>query len=103
MQNKIMMLVTLAAAMAFSGCARFQTTQQDLSYDKAGTQRTITTKATATTFFAGKTALAKWKASQTDKTQGASVGTLEQQADASTNLTGVVEAVATGITRGLKP
>lgn len=80
---KKLILPILVLCAASSGCARFTTTQTDLSYDPKGApQRTITTKASATTFAASKTALAKWKASQTDRTQGASVGQLDQAADA---------------------
>jgi hypothetical protein len=42
--------------------------------------------ATATTLFESKSALANFKATQTDKTQSASVGSLEQQASVSNSL-----------------
>lgn len=71
-------------AIGLSGCASFTTTQTDVSsYDNEGrTTRTITTKATATTLFESKSALANFKASQTDKTQAASVGSLNQESNA---------------------
>lgn len=101
--------VILLVAMA--GCARFQTVQTDISYDKPspGTpSRTITTKASSYTFFASKSTLAKWKAQQTDKTQGAEVGGLAQSSDAiTTNSVALAEAIASGIVQGtakaLKP
>jgi len=66
--------------IALTGCARFTTIQTDISsYNEKGQPtRTITTKATATTFIESKSQLANFKASQTDKTQGASVGSLNQ-------------------------
>jgi len=75
------------------GCARFTTTQSDTSYDDLGKPlRTITTRASAVTFFEAKSALASFKATQTDKTQTAIVGGLNQEAS-STNLTAGIQAV----------
>lgn len=70
-------LLTLSIAL-LTGCARFGTVQRDVSYDSTtGNKiREITTKATGSTFFDAKSELAKWKASQTDKTQSAEVGGL---------------------------
>lgn len=72
--------------LALVGCARFTTHQTDTSTtDKDGKiSRTITTKATSTTLFEANSALANFKAAQTDKTQSASVGSLNQAAS-STN------------------
>lgn len=81
-------------ALTFVGCARFTTTQTDVS-----PERTVTTKATAWTFGTSKSALANFKASQTDKTQGASVGGLHQESNGS-NLTAIVEKVAEGAAKG---
>lgn len=78
----------LCLALPFAGCARFSTTQKDLSYDANGYPlRTITTHAAATTFFAADSKLATWKATQSDKSQGATVGGLEQSADSSQAIT----------------
>jgi hypothetical protein len=66
-----------------SGCARFKTVQRDISGQPDGETRTIETTATAITFAAGEQALSAWKASQTDKSQTASVGSVNQEADAS--------------------
>jgi hypothetical protein len=55
----------------------------------------ITTKATAYTLFSSKQ-LANWKASQTEKQQGASVG-LEQQG--ATNVAGVAAAISEAATK----
>lgn len=76
------------------GCARFGTTQTDNSYDPETGKliRSITTKAASHTFFESKSALAKWKASQTDKTQGAEVGGLSQDAGPGTNTANLVNS-----------
>lgn len=82
------------------GCASFTTTQSDISYDEAGIPtRTVKTRITARTFFEARSALANFKASQTDKTQGASVGALTHEAT-STNINNLAEAVAAGAVRG---
>jgi hypothetical protein len=71
------------------GCARFNTTQKDVRYDD---RTEVTTKATAWTLGTSKSALTNFKATQTDKTQGASVGTLNQDT-ASTNAVAALEAI----------
>lgn len=92
----------LFAMLGLTGCARFSTNQKDLSYDpKTGERREITTRATASTFFAAKSSLATWKATQSDKSQGASVGNLSQEANATTNLASIAEAIAAGVARGV--
>ena len=89
------------------GCARFSTTQTDIR-SNAETKETTTviTRAASWTFFDSKSALAKWKATQSDNRQSAEVGGLSQQADG-TNVVGLIEAVSKGATRGamefLKP
>ncbi len=73
----------LLLLVCLTGCARFTTIQTDESYDIESPDqpiRKITTKAQANTLCASKSALANWKAQQTDKTQGASVGSLTQEA-----------------------
>lgn len=87
-------LAVMVAALAFVGCARFATTQTDISKENTDgtTTRTITTKAASYTFFSSDSSLAKWKASQTDKTQGAEVGGLAQHADA-TNINEIIGTV----------
>ena len=60
-----------------TGCARFHTVQSDTSYDNQGKPtRTITTKVTALALFSANSELAKFRANQSDKTQSASVGSL---------------------------
>jgi hypothetical protein len=88
-------LVLLVPLILIPGCARFSTQQTDTSYATNGIpQRAITTKATAYTVFSATSELAKFKASQTDKTQSATVGTLSQTATEPTNTLNTVEAIA---------
>ena len=81
-----MKLAVLVSLALLTGCARFGTTQIDrfTNYDPDGkrtsTQEKITTAASYT-FFDGRASLATWKATQTDKTQGASVGGLAQESN----------------------
>lgn len=75
-------LLILALIGLGTGCARFTTTQTDESYEKGLIVRRITTKASAATLIESKSALANFKASQTDKTQAASVGSLTQESNA---------------------
>ena len=88
-------LTLLVSLVALSGCASFSTVQTDISStDKNGIEtRTITTRAKAKTFFEAKSSLTTWKATQTDKTQGATVGVLEQ-ASSGTNTVQLLKALA---------
>lgn len=88
--------------LLLTGCARFSTTQTDLSYEEGKPLRTITTKATGYTFFSGKSSLATWKASQTDKTQGASVGGLTLEGGQTNQITDVVSAAVSAAVTAAK-
>lgn len=99
-------LLTIGTLVALStGCARFSTTQTDIRYDDQGKPATaITTKATASTFFAGKSTLANWKAAQASESQTAEVGQLDSEvAGVGDQLSVIVQAVAEGVSKGLKP
>ena len=90
-----------ALLIAVTGCARFSTVQSDTSYDEEGRPlRTITTRAQAWTCGTSKSTLANFKASQTDKTQSAAVGSLSQESS-STNVANNARAV-TELIRELK-
>lgn len=91
-----MKMAIVLCALAMSGCARFSTTQTDTRNE---TETTITTKASAWTFFDSKSALATWKATQSEKSQGASVGGLSQESSG-TNAVNLIEAVARGAIKG---
>lgn len=67
----------LALALAVSGCAVSSTHQIDRRPD--GTE--VSTKAKQYGFLAGKSSLREFKASQTAKTQGLSVGSVDSEAD----------------------
>ena len=87
-------ILILTACVALCGCARFGTTQKDIRYDpitgKIATE--VSTKAASYTLFSSKSDLAKWKATQSEKSQGAEVGGLSQQGG--TNAVAVLEALA---------
>lgn len=69
------------ATLALTGCASFHTEQTDVSYDAQGhATRQITTTVQASAILSAKSELTKFRATQTDKTQGASVGSLGLQA-----------------------
>lgn len=90
------LLLSSSLLLLLSGCARFSTTQTDLSYDASTGKpiRSVTTRASAHTFFSARSQLTNWKASQTDKTQGANVGSLNQESSG-TNVTDIVSAIVT--------
>lgn len=71
-----------------SGCARFSTHQTDNRYEAGKIAGKIETKATSFTFFSSKSRLTQFHASQTEKTQSAKVGALDQQG--ATNTVGVL-------------
>lgn len=93
----VLLLLGGAFLLSVSGCANFHTVQRDVSVAPDGTRREIETRATARTLAAGKQTLANWKASQTDKTQGASVGDIGQESDA----TKLTEALGSVMMRAL--
>lgn len=84
-------LAGIAAMLA--GCASHATRQVDRRPD--GTE--VSTRARSVAFMAGKSALRDVKVSQTEKTQGMSVGRLDQESDA----TALSEAIGNILVRGL--
>lgn len=88
-------IITLVACVAaICGCARFGTVQKDLRYDPDTGKLVgeITTKAASYTLFSSRSSLANWKATQSEKSQGAEVGGLSQQGG--TNAVAVLEKIA---------
>lgn len=69
-------LATAVVAIALCSCARFQSRQDDISYEKGLPLRTITTRTSSTTFFASKSDLARYKATTSDKIQSLGIGSL---------------------------
>ena len=86
-------LSLVASLCLVAGCSTFSTKQVDTSYESGEPIRTITTTVAAKTLFDSKSALTSFKASQTDKTQGANVGSLVQESS-STNSVAVLDALA---------
>lgn len=78
-------------ACAVSGCASFTTTQIDRRNEQLGTTE-IETRIAGRTLFTSKSQLANFKAAQTDKSQGASVGSLTQESSG-TNAVRALEAL----------
>ena len=94
-------LIAVILAGTLTGCARFTTTQTDVSYAEGKIVRSITTRATAHTLFEAKSSLANFKASQTDKTQAATVGSLVQESGV-TNSAAIVGEFLGGIIKAAK-
>ena len=82
----------LIAALALVGCARFKTTQIDERKEPDGQITKVSTIVSASTLFTSRSQLANFKASQTEKQQGASVGSLAQESSG-TNAVRALEAV----------
>jgi len=78
-------LLPLIAAALFAGCATYTTKQSDVS-----PERSITTEVTVRTFWDSNSQLANSAATQTDKSQSAKLGTLNQTST-STNITEQLE------------
>ena len=75
------------ALLLVTGCATYTTTQRDIS-----PERTIETRVRVSTFWDSQSQLANSKATQTDKSQSASLGSLAQESS-STNTLGQLKAV----------
>ena len=82
-------LIAILGLALLSSCARFSTIQTD---ERIGENTKVTTKAASWTLFSSKSDLSKWKATQTEKSQGAEVGGLSQQG--ATNAVGALNAIA---------
>jgi hypothetical protein len=91
----ILLALGILAGMAaiVSGCASHATRQVDRRPD--GTE--VSTRARSVAFMAGKSALRDVKVTQTEKTQGMSVGRLDQESDA----TALSESIGNILVRGL--
>lgn len=85
-------IITLAiVAVACAGCARFTTTQKDIRYEAGKPGAEITTKVSAWTLFSSKSRLTDFTAKQSEATQAAQVGQLEQQG--ATNVIAALQAM----------
>jgi hypothetical protein len=79
------------AACAVTGCASFTTTQIDRRNEQLGTTE-IETRVSGRTLFTSKSQLSNFKAQQTERSQGASVGSLTQESSG-TNSVRALEAI----------
>ena len=84
--------IAFIAALAMAGCARFKTTQIDERKAPDGQITKISTTVAASTLFTSRSQLANFKASQTERQQGASVGSLSQESSG-TNAVRALEAL----------
>jgi hypothetical protein len=84
--------IAFIAALAMAGCARFRTTQIDERKAPDGQITKVSTIVSASTLFTSKSQLANFKASQTERQQGASVGSLSQESSG-TNAVRALEAL----------
>lgn len=89
------------------GCARYKTVQKDYSYEyneknnRVYAVRKINTKVAVGTFADSKSQLASSKTTQTDKTQGAVLGGLNQSSEITTNMTQIIGSVVEGAVKGI--
>ena len=83
------LFAAIFAMALLCSCARFRSTQTEVSCD--GTQKI--TRVTVTTFFDGKSDLAKLRASTSDKTQTLNLSGLDQSAS-STNAVEVLRLIS---------
>lgn len=89
------------------GCARYYTIQRDYSYEyneknnKVYEVRKLITKVKTSTFADGKSQLANSKTTQTDKTQGATLGSLNQESFISTNSVNIIGSMVEGAVKGV--
>jgi hypothetical protein len=98
LRHTVVNLLAITLFYLGSGCARFHTNQTSTDTDAAGhVIRTVTTTASATTFFDSQSKLAAFKAMQTDKSQTASVGSLEQASSSTNANTLIVDVVSAAI------
>jgi hypothetical protein len=87
-----LLCVPVLAASVMAGCARFKTTQVDERKNPNGESTTISTTVSASTLWTSRSQLANFKAAQTEKSQGASVGSLSQESSG-TNTVRALEAI----------
>jgi len=100
--RKQIAVLTLAVVFIATGCARFKTTQTDKRTDADGSVTEITTVVRATTFFDSKSGLADFKATQSEKQQGATVGSLNQESSGS-NAVQILKIVVEGAAKAVVP
>ena len=88
----VALFAAIMLASLLTGCASFSTHQIDKRKEPNGSETEVATRVTARTLFTSKSSLANFKASQTEKQQGAAVGSLTQEANG-TNAVRAIEAL----------
>lgn len=88
----------LLVAGGLAGCSTLNTVVTERSAD--GSERI--TQLTVRTLWDAKSDLAKFKTTNTDKTQSLGIGSYDGQSD-STNIVQLISAIAAGVAKGLKP
>lgn len=83
-----------------TGCAQFSTQQRDIRKATDGQVTEITTTVSARTFGTSKSTLANFKATQTDKSQGANVGNLAQESSG-TNAVVLIDLLSKALAEAL--
>lgn len=86
MKSLFLLLLLLAP-----GCARFTNVQVETRGEGAGTVR-LESRQVITTFFDSKTSVAKLRVTNTDKSNGLSVGAITEEASA-TNAVDLIERI----------
>lgn len=89
-------LALLPVVLLLGGCARVTITVDETDIDGAFR----VTRFSAYTFFESRSDLVKLKTTLTEKTQGLSIGSLNQESTA-TNLVPLAKAVAEGVSAGV--
>lgn len=89
-------------AIDLCGCASFRTVQTERRFSDTGKlENEIVTRASSRTFFDSKSSLANFSATQSEKTQSAKVGSLNQEATGA-NAVGLIQAIE-GVVRAARP
>lgn len=76
----------ILGATILTGCSVFTTSQKDIRY---GDKTKVITRTTSWTLFTSKSDLANFRVTQTEKTQSAQVGTLNQNSQEPQALTNI--------------
>jgi hypothetical protein len=105
---KKLLVPTMALLMLCNfGCARYVTVQKDYSYEyneknnRVYPVRKIATKVKTSTFADSKSQLANSKTTQTDKTQSATLGSLNQESQVTTNTVNIIGSMVEGAVKGV--
>lgn len=93
-----------ATLALLTGCTTFSTTQSDESQDAQGVEHQVKTQVRVASFLSARSTMQGWKASQTGKTQGASIGSVDAGADGATNIAAIAGAiVGAAVKAAVKP